>query len=191
VDLVHGARRQPSILMRAVEVGEHLDRELRDLLAAEGRLDVASVHLLVAVDRVRRPALAAQLDDPLGEQIVERRPRSGVPALAHLDDQLGSRLLRLAQRATERATDLSVFAGDRITPGLDHDLPDTRRSFAHPRRRSRVSHGDKRTPISWICLGFLGYGPSGVSRGSVSSLLDDGGAGGHRTHDRRIMSPLL
>ncbi len=88
MDLVHGARCQPSILMRAVQVGEHLDGELRHLLATEGRLDVASVHLLVAVDRVRRPALAAQLDDPLAEQIVERRPPTGVAALAHLDDQL-------------------------------------------------------------------------------------------------------
>lgn len=40
------------------QIGEHLHRDLRHLLGAERRLDVAAVHQLVAAHGVRRAALA-------------------------------------------------------------------------------------------------------------------------------------
>ena len=93
MNLVNAARRQTALLMRPVQIGEHLHRHLRHLLGAERRLDVAAINLLVAIDGVRRATLALQLDDPIGEQIVDRDTRTGVSTSADLDDQLGSRLL--------------------------------------------------------------------------------------------------
>ncbi len=47
------------------------------------------------------------------------------------------------------------------------------------------------TAWAWICLGFLGLRAHTTARISTSSKLRTGGAGGYRTHDPGIMSPLL
>ncbi len=116
MDLVHAARREAAQLVRAVEVGQHLHRHLRHGLGAERGLDVAAIDLLVAIDGVWRAALALQLDDPIREQIVHYRPRSGVPALGHLVDQLGSRLIRVAQVPAEHAADRRPTRESAIIP---------------------------------------------------------------------------
>ncbi len=72
---------------------------------------------IVAVNGVRRPPLALQLYDPVVEQVVHCRLRTGVPSLAHLGDQRCSCLLRFGQGAVEDPARLPAFAGDRVATG--------------------------------------------------------------------------
>jgi hypothetical protein len=70
-----------------------------------------------------------EFDDAVGEQVVDRRPRPEVTTLRHLDDQVGSRLLRIAQIPAERPADLAVLSADWIAADLHHELPHLGRSL--------------------------------------------------------------
>ena len=132
--------------MSAVQIGQRLRRHLGDLHLAERRLNVPCVHPLVAVDRVRRAALACELDDPFDKEVVECGASAGVPTLARPDKERCPCLLRLAQVAPECSADLPTLPGDQIAPDLDDELPHPRRTLAHTGRRPKRSHG--RTLVS-------------------------------------------
>lgn len=114
MDLVDGRRLQAACLMLAVEVGELLRGHLAHGHSPERGPDVAPVVLLVAVDRVRRAALPAQLDDPVLEHLVDRPCSPGVTALPDLDQELGPGHSRIAERATERAAHLPALPGEEV-----------------------------------------------------------------------------
>ena len=120
---MEAASEESTLLRRAVEVGEPLRRDLRDGHSAKGRADVAVIDLLVSINRVGRSPFSFQLDHPVTEQIVERRLRPSVPALAHLDEKLRSGLLGLTRVAVEDAPDLATSTGHRISTCFDDQLP--------------------------------------------------------------------
>ena len=134
MDLVDAAGREAASLVGAVEVGEHLRRHLPHRPGAEAGADVVPVDGFVALDRVRRPALATQLHDPVSEEVLDGRGRAGVAAFGDLDEQLGPGLLRVTQVAPEHPAHLLALAGYRVSTAFDDELPDTRRPLPHAGR---------------------------------------------------------
>ena len=113
-------------------------------------------------------------------------------------DEIGGLLATESSRPT-RAVNTDLFAGwDRSgrwhawvsrasshTPGERSRIPGADLTFSMPEPWSRM------LAICWIDVGFSEMGCLGGLRNLTSFQLDDGGAGGARTHDPRIMSPLL
>jgi len=73
----------------------------------------------------------AQIEDPVGVEVVELRLRAGVPTLGGFDEKLGSGLLRVAHAAAERPADLSTATSHGVASRLDDELPHVGRALSH------------------------------------------------------------
>ncbi len=187
MDLIDAACGQTACLMCAVEVGEHLRRDLADCDVSEPRTNVALVHPLVAVHRVGGTTLPTELNDPVLVQLFDCCGGSNVAPLRHLGEEFGTSLLGLAQVATEDPADLAATPRHRVQPSRNDQLPDPGRPFAHARRLPKLAHGGERSKLLENC--WMGSRAEVMLEYIIPGHM--GRAGGDRTHDRGIMSPLL